>query len=70
MEEVHGPNRGSFLAGTSVHNQRIERLWRDVFYTVSYFLLHISGHGRIRTPSAKQPFAQVCATLHFYPQNK
>ena len=41
MEETRGVGRASYITGSSTHNTRIERLWRDVYVVVTSTYVNI-----------------------------
>ena len=61
-----GPGHGSFLANRSVHNQRIEKLWRDVFSSCIspfYYLFYSLEDNGVLSPVSDIDL--LCYTIFF-----
>ena len=64
MIEKRGSERGSMITGPSTHNQRIERLWRDVFDGV--LALYYELFAFMEDNELLDPFNEIdIAALHY-----
>jgi len=71
MLEHRGAQRNSMLTGSSIHNQRIERLWRDLFrcaIQLYYHLFYFLEDQDKLIPSNHLP--SLCFTLYLLTKNK
>lgn len=66
-----GPLRGSCITGRSIHNQRVERFWRDLFYgCVSTFYFLFYGMEDNELLDKDNPVDLFCLHYAFLPRIK